>query len=58
MSANEYRNTYNNFAVDSYQIGGGINWMDNKNFRLYAFTERVLYKPGDEIFVSGWMRKP
>lgn len=58
IDVNQYRNTYNNFAVDSYQIGGGINWMDNKNFRLYAFTERVLYKPGDEIFVSGWMRKP
>ncbi|HMT01630.1 MAG TPA: hypothetical protein PKC14_04850, partial [Candidatus Absconditabacterales bacterium] len=50
--------SYNNsFAIDSWQIGAGRSWESPYGLRLYAYTDRALYKPGDDVFVSGWLRR-
>jgi len=50
----------NMFALDNYAIWGSA-YRDQSNlYKIYAYTDRVLYKPGvdEDIFVSGWIRKP
>jgi len=56
----EYSYYNNSFGLDLYDIGGSAYRSEPNQYKMYAFTDRVLYKPGSEedIFVSGWIRKP
>jgi len=48
----------NRFALDNYAIWAYPYWWNNNLYKIFAYTDRVLYKPGGEdIFVSGWIRK-
>lgn len=53
----QYSSYRNDFVIDSYQIGA-MHGYGLTSWRLYAYTDRVLYKAGDEIYLAWWIRKP
>jgi len=57
---NGYDWYYNNFAISPWSVWWNATWEKINPYRLYFFTDRVLYKPGvkSDIFISGWIRKP
>ena len=57
LSGGKYSNYFNSFVLDPSQIGAWYGYQ-SQAWRLYAYTDRVLYKAGDQVFVAGWIRKP
>ena len=64
-SYGRYRYSSPNNRISDYQNPNFINWYDinqssrywNANFvRIYGYTDRGLYKPGDTIFFAWWVR--
>lgn len=44
----------------SYSYWGGGGWQKRSvldELRWYVFDDRQMYKPGEEVFVKGWMRR-
>ncbi len=48
----------NNFGIEPRQIGGQRVRDQPGRFRMYGYSDRVLYKLGDTIEVSGRLRQP
>jgi hypothetical protein len=46
----------NSFSLNPYTIGGWVS-RNMEEINMYAYTDRALYKAGDKIFVSGWIKK-
>lgn len=51
---------YNNeFSLNLREIGWGSEpWYQQSLYKVYGFTDRVLYKAADRVFISWWVRKP
>lgn len=47
---------YWNDGIQSWQYGASGEWVDFGEPRIYLYTERPLYKAGDEIFFKGIFR--
>lgn len=59
MFLEQMNGSYNNsFALNLREIGGNSYGFQSLAHRVFGFTDRALYKKGDDIFVSGWVRKP
>lgn len=53
----DYKTFSNSFGIESYQIGWGGYRNNSQMYTIYAYTDRVLYKAGDKVHISGWIRK-
>lgn len=32
-------------------------WINPQDRKIYAYTDRVLYKPGEKVHMAGWLRR-
>lgn len=59
-------NVYKYFSNSQFMYADssiGCNWgcgyiPGDSVYKIFAYTDRVLYKPWDKLFISGWLRKP
>jgi len=55
-----YRNEWNRFKINdyinSYDIGQRSYWWNLDTIKIYGYTDRWLYKAGDDVFFAGWVR--
>jgi len=53
---NEWKYVKGRSFIDKYDLINDYYGVESNWIKVYAYTDRVLYKPWDDVFVSWWIR--
>ncbi len=54
---NYYNYARNSFYIDNYNIWVNYLWWNVNEVKIFWYTDRWLYRPGDKVFFAWWVRK-